>query len=167
MKEAKGYVPPKPYDYPNSMPYISGGKVNLTIKGNNMQAVIYGRPNCPYCDSAKALAGREGIDYTYIDIRAAGIDGEKLSEMLGRPVRTVPQILVDGEYVGGFTEFEAKLKELKEKKPEVSMDNLDIDNINFGDLDQAATRNQERMEEADEAAAAVIPDNDCKDGCAV
>ncbi len=163
----EGYVPPEPYNYPHSMPFVSGGEVTIKLRPPTMKAVIYGRPNCPYCVSAKDLAQREGIEFTYIDIRAEGIDGEKLSEMLGRPVRTVPQILLDDVYIGGFTEFEAKVKELKADKPEVSIDNFDPDNLNFGDLEDAQARNEERMEEATKEAAAIIPDNDCKDGCAV
>lgn len=64
-----------------------------------MKVVIYGKPNCPWCDRAKELVKDvEGIESEYIDITVAGIDGAKLGEICGEVVRTVPQILVDGKY---------------------------------------------------------------------
>ncbi|AEV89449.1 putative glutaredoxin [Pseudomonas phage OBP] len=64
-----------------------------------MNVVIYGKPNCPWCDRAKALVeGVEGITHEYVNIVEAGIDGAKLSEMCGEKVQTVPQIFVDGQY---------------------------------------------------------------------
>lgn len=64
-----------------------------------MKVVIYGKPNCPWCDRAKNLVKDvEGIEHEYIDITQVGIDGPKLSEICGEQVRTVPQILVDGKY---------------------------------------------------------------------
>lgn len=73
------------------------------------KVVIYGRPQCPWCDRAKELAAREGLNFEYINIRDAGIDGSKLSEICGRPVQTVPQILIDNIYVGGFEDFNKKI----------------------------------------------------------
>lgn len=69
-----------------------------------MKVVIYGKPNCSWCDRAKSLVkGVEGIESEYIDIVEAGIDGVKLSEICGEPVRTVPQIFIDGKFnPGGF-----------------------------------------------------------------
>lgn len=63
--------------------------------------VIYGKTNCPWCDRAKALAEDKGLDVEYINIVEAGIDGAKLSEICGEPVRTVPQIFVDDVFVKG------------------------------------------------------------------
>lgn len=74
-----------------------------------MKAVIYGKPVCPWCDRAKALAEAKGVEFEYVDITAAGIDGAKLSEIMGRPVRTVPQIQLDGDYIGGFEDFKKVL----------------------------------------------------------
>lgn len=72
-----------------------------------MKIKIYGKPSCPYCEKAKALAASFG-DYEYINIVAEGITKEKLSEICGKEVSTVPQIFVDDVLVGGYTEFAAK-----------------------------------------------------------
>lgn len=71
-----------------------------------MKVVIYGKPNCGWCDRAKDLAGtKEGIEVEYIDITKAGLGKEELTAIVGKPVSTVPQILVDGVPVGGFEFF--------------------------------------------------------------
>lgn len=75
-----------------------------------MKIKIYGKPQCTYCDQAKALATAKGHEVEYIDIAQAGIDGAKLGELCGTPVRTVPQIFVDEKYVGGFTELQAVIE---------------------------------------------------------
>ena len=81
---------------------------------------IYGRPNCPYCEKAKALAEKlkatmPDFDYEYIDIIVAGLDKDDLSDMAGRPVSTVPQIFMNEMCVGGFTDFDALMKQLLNK----------------------------------------------------
>lgn len=60
-----------------------------------MTITIYGRDNCSYCkravELAKQLKGHGYSDYEYIDITTAGIDKEKLSEIVGKPVETIPR----------------------------------------------------------------------------
>jgi glutaredoxin 1 len=75
-----------------------------------MHVVILGRDNCPYCVRAKDLATQRGLDFKYIDIVKEGFSKEDLEVYTGGPVRTVPQIFVDGNLVGGFTEFFKHLK---------------------------------------------------------
>ncbi|MFS1874073.1 GrxA family glutaredoxin [Enterovibrio norvegicus] len=80
-----------------------------------MFVVIFGRPGCPFCVRAKVLsdklkAERDDFNYRYVDIHAEGISKADLEKTVGKPVETVPQIFVDQEHVGGFTEFEAYAK---------------------------------------------------------
>lgn len=82
-----------------------------------MLVKIYGRPNCPYCDKAKALAEQlsqmvADFQYEYIDIVVAGLSKENLSEMAGKTVSTVPQIFMDNMYVGGYTDFASLSKQM-------------------------------------------------------
>lgn len=61
--------------------------------------VIYSKDYCPYCRSAKRLLTNKGFTYTEYDI---GVDDKKLVEMLNRSQRrTVPQIFIDDEHIGG------------------------------------------------------------------
>ena len=72
-----------------------------------MKAEIYSKPNCPYCDRSKALLTKLDIPYEEIDA-VANIDilKERVTNITGAPPRTVPQIFLDGKYIGGFTDLE-------------------------------------------------------------
>ncbi|TMB00685.1 MAG: glutaredoxin 3, partial [Deltaproteobacteria bacterium] len=56
-------------------------------------------PYCPYCVRAKRLLERKGVSYQEIDV--AGDDEARiaLEERTGR--RTVPQIFIGEDHVGG------------------------------------------------------------------
>tara|TARA_B100000902_G_scaffold395541_1_gene454350 strand:+ start:1067 stop:1297 length:231 start_codon:yes stop_codon:yes gene_type:complete len=64
---------------------------------------IYSKPQCPYCDMAKNLAEQKGYDLT-VKMLDEDFDREALMEVFPT-ARTFPQIIVDGEKIGGYTEF--------------------------------------------------------------
>lgn len=70
-----------------------------------MKVEIYSKPQCPFCVQAKALAEREGYELTY-KMLDEDFDREALMETFPG-ARTFPQIIVDDEKIGGFTEFKA------------------------------------------------------------
>ena len=74
-----------------------------------MKAVIWSRYHCLYCDQAKALLNSKGIMFEEKKI-GDGYTKEELLEAVPT-ARTVPQIFLDGELVGGFTELKKKLTE--------------------------------------------------------
>ena len=76
-----------------------------------MKVTIYSKPQCPFCVQAKALAEREGHELTY-KMLDEDFDRETLMETFPG-ARTFPQIIVDGEKIGGFTEYNALVKESK------------------------------------------------------
>lgn len=67
---------------------------------------IYTSPFCPYCSRAKALLQRKGVGFEEIDV---AMDSDKRREMVQRAAgrRTVPQIFIDGEGIGGSDELHA------------------------------------------------------------
>ena len=74
-----------------------------------MNAVIWSKPNCPYCDQAKNLLKLKGIPYTE---KMVGIEYTKEDLLKEVPnARTVPQIFLDEELIGGFTDLAAHFKE--------------------------------------------------------
>ncbi len=77
-----------------------------------MKVEIFSKPQCPFCVQAKALAEREGHDLTY-KMLDEDFDRETLMETFPG-ARTFPQIIVDGEKIGGFTEFKALVDAGKE-----------------------------------------------------
>jgi glutaredoxin 3 len=76
-----------------------------------MKVEIYSKPQCPYCVQAKALAEREGYELTY-KMLDEDFDRETLMETFPG-ARTFPQIIVDGEKIGGYTEFKALVEASK------------------------------------------------------
>ena len=70
-----------------------------------MFVTIYGRLSCPYCVRAKNLAEKlkntvENFDYRYIDIIEQGMTKEDIAKIIGKPVQTVPQILMKNTLAG-------------------------------------------------------------------
>lgn len=72
-----------------------------------MKATVWSKYNCPYCDQAKALLKMKGIEFEERKI-GDGYTKEDLLEAVPT-ARTVPQIFLGEELVGGFTELKAKL----------------------------------------------------------
>lgn len=75
-----------------------------------MVAEIYSKPNCPYCVRAKKILLDRGgytlVETSAVDTREALI--ERVTEASGQPPRTVPQIFINGEYVGGHDDLVAR-----------------------------------------------------------
>ena len=73
---------------------------------------IYTGPLCAFCDFAKALLDRKGISYKEIFI---GDDPNKMEEMIKKSngMRTVPQIFIDGQHIGGSDQLHTLEKEGK------------------------------------------------------
>lgn len=69
--------------------------------------IVWSKYYCPYCDQAKALLKQKGIPF---EERKIG-DGWTKEELLESvpTARTVPQIIIDGEVIGGFTELKEHL----------------------------------------------------------
>jgi glutaredoxin 3 len=72
-----------------------------------MKAIVWSKYHCPYCDQAKALLKQKGIPFEEKKI-GDGYTKEELLEAIPT-ARTVPQIFIDDELVGGFTELRARL----------------------------------------------------------
>ena len=65
---------------------------------------IFSTGICPICDNTKNLLRKWGIPYEEARVDQ---DREQLKEMLRITdgARRVPQIVIDGEWIGGFTDL--------------------------------------------------------------
>ncbi len=72
-----------------------------------MKAILWSKYMCPYCDQAKALLTSKGIKFEERKIGDGWTKEDLLEEI--PTARTVPQIILDGELIGGFTELKQKL----------------------------------------------------------
>lgn len=65
--------------------------------------VVWSKDGCPFCDRATTLLEMKGISYELRKI-GEGWTKEQLLESVPS-ARTVPQIIIDGKSIGGFTEL--------------------------------------------------------------
>lgn len=65
---------------------------------------IYSSMLCPYCWRAKKLLESKGVDFTEVDVLANPRRKPEMIERAGGS-RTVPQIFIDGQHVGGSDEL--------------------------------------------------------------
>tara|TARA_B100000700_G_C14543749_1_gene623229 strand:+ start:319 stop:546 length:228 start_codon:yes stop_codon:yes gene_type:complete len=72
-----------------------------------MKAVVWSKPACPFCVKAKNLLDSKGIEFEERNIAS----GWKIQDLLEAApnAKTMPQIWLDDEYVGGYYELKAKL----------------------------------------------------------
>lgn len=70
-----------------------------------VQVIIYTKKICPYCDRAKELFQRKGVTYEEIGIDNRPEDYAALKERTG--LMTVPQIFINSELIGGYTDLAA------------------------------------------------------------
>lgn len=91
-----------------------------------MHAIIYTKDNCPYCIRAKNLMSSRNISYEEKIIAVNGPDNRNLHEnqswttrealLEAAPnARTVPQIWLDGEYIGGHDQLVVYLQNSNNK----------------------------------------------------
>lgn len=67
------------------------------------KVVVYTKSHCPYCVRAKDLLTRKGVEFEeiYLDDRPA--EYATLKQKTG--MMTVPQIFINDELVGGYTDL--------------------------------------------------------------
>ncbi len=61
---------------------------------------IYGASWCDYCQKAKTLCEDEGVLFSYVDVEVEETLDEKFNSS-----GTLPQIFVDNNFIGGYTEL--------------------------------------------------------------
>ncbi len=64
---------------------------------------------CPYCDQAKALLKSRGIEYEERNITEGTWTKEQLLEAVPN-ARTLPQIFINEQLIGGFNELRQHLQ---------------------------------------------------------
>ena len=65
--------------------------------------MLYTTEACPFCTSAKKLLAKREIPYTEINLARDPDGRQELIEKTG--MYTFPQIVIDGQSIGGFQEL--------------------------------------------------------------
>jgi glutaredoxin len=74
-----------------------------------MKAIVWSKYHCTFCDQAKALLNQRGIAFEERKI-GDGYTKEELLEAVPT-ARTVPQIIINDQLIGGFTELKKYIEE--------------------------------------------------------
>lgn len=79
----------------------AGSDVEPTTEAKKV--VVYGTQTCPYCTAARMLLTKKGVDFE--DILVSGNDElrQEMQRLSGG--RTVPQIFINDEPIGGFDDM--------------------------------------------------------------
>lgn len=82
-------------------------KVERVALEDDNRTIIYGKSNCPWCKLATEELSLRGMTFDYIDLEEIG---KTAAEVTGRKVKTVPQIYIEGKYVGGYEDLMSHLE---------------------------------------------------------
>lgn len=75
-----------------------------------MKVIIIGRKNCKWCREARKLCREADIEYAYKDIEHR--DNAPLRHWMEiENIKTVPQIFLDGEHLGGYEDLAKRLSD--------------------------------------------------------
>jgi glutaredoxin 3 len=79
-----------------------------------MKATVWSKYSCQFCEQAKALLKSHNIEY---EERRIG-DGWTREDLLEAvpTARTVPQIFMDDQHIGGFVELREHINQLNQPK---------------------------------------------------
>jgi glutaredoxin len=74
-----------------------------------MKAIVWSKNSCPFCVQAKSLLTQKGIEFEERNIET---DWSKEQLLEAVPTaRTLPQIFLDDQLIGGFNELRKHLQE--------------------------------------------------------
>ena len=79
-------------------------------KLSHLKAEVWSQTNCPACTEAKRLLEQRSITYNECML---GINGYSKKDLIAKVpnARSVPQIFLDGELIGGLQELKKRLLE--------------------------------------------------------
>ena len=73
-----------------------------------MKAIVWSKDDCPYCVQSKNLLQSKGIEFEERNITQGTWTKEQLLEVVPN-ARSLPQVFLDEELVGGFNELRKHL----------------------------------------------------------
>lgn len=73
------------------------------------EIVVYSTEPCSFCARVKGLLEARGVDFSEVNLSKSPSGRLKLAQKTG--MMTFPQVLVDGELLGGFAEVQAAVED--------------------------------------------------------
>ena len=77
-----------------------------------MKAIVYGTSKCSWCDKVANMLGDNEIEVEKIDVSESKEHFQSMKKAAGKSISTVPQVVIDGKFVGGYTEVERFINRL-------------------------------------------------------
>ena len=77
-----------------------------------MKAIMYGTSKCVWCDRVAKMLNNSEIEVEKIDVSESKENLKSMKGVAGKNTTTVPQVVIDGKYVGGYTEVERFINRL-------------------------------------------------------
>ena len=74
------------------------------------EIIIWSKDRCPYCDIAKDLLKSKNLEFQERNVSNGDWSVEQLKEAVPN-ARTVPQIVIDGNIIGGSTDLTKYINE--------------------------------------------------------
>lgn len=74
-----------------------------------MDITIYGKADCSFCTAATAYLSEKEIPFLYIDIEQNGFDKVNLVKFIAPGATTVPIVILNGEWIGGYSEMKVRI----------------------------------------------------------
>ena len=66
--------------------------------------IVYSKNNCVYCVKAKSLL--KGLGLTFVEKKLEEFDSvDDMIKDIGKKVRSMPQIKIDGNLIGGYNQL--------------------------------------------------------------
>lgn len=81
-------------------------KVERVALQDDQRTIVYSKKNCPFCAMAMEELKLRGIPFDKVDLEETG---KTAAEVTGRKVNTVPQIYLEGQYIGGYDDLMSHL----------------------------------------------------------
>ena len=93
-----------------------------------MTITVYSKPACVYCDKAKALL--KGLKLSYTEKKMESFDSvDAMLEDIGKKVRSMPQIKINDELIGGYDEIKGKKIRIDGYLEEFSLSRKEADDL--------------------------------------
>ena len=78
-----------------------------------MEATVFSTPKCSWCDKVARMLTDVEIEVNKIDITESQDNFKQMKACVGKTkMNTVPQVVIDDEYIGGYTEVERFINHL-------------------------------------------------------
>jgi cysteine synthase A len=87
------------------------GFIEQTISNPEQPLIIFALEWCEFCWSVRKFCNQVGLDYAAIDLDSVAYQkdafGQKIRGALAERtgIKTIPQIFIAGEFIGGCTDF--------------------------------------------------------------